>query len=116
MHNGNPPALGQPIGIQTRGGQFTMLIPSGSFLPTSYPFTFTTADAGQASIKITALQGPHSQARRNKRLGVFEISGFPLGPPGAPQIEITFHVDANGALSVTANDLGSNLELAVRRT
>jgi molecular chaperone DnaK len=112
----NPPVLRQPIGIQTAGGRFTALLPSGTFLPTRCSFTFTTADAGQASIKVTALQGSHVQAVHNKRLGVFEVSGFPLGPPGAPQIEITFHVDASGALKVTAVDLDTKAELAVSRT
>ena len=111
----NPPMLRLPIGIETRGGRFTMLVPPGSILPTSCSFTFTTADAGQASIKVTAFQGPHRKAKRNDKLGVFEVSGFPLGPPRVPQIEITFHVDAGGALSVTAVDLKSTAELAVRR-
>ncbi len=107
--------LRKAIGIETKGGIFTSLIPAGSALPAEYSFILTTADDYQAAVQICVLQGGHHLAARNKKLGVFEVTGFALAPPGAPQIEITFHVDDGGSLLLTSKDLVTGWELAVGR-
>src|SRR5450432_1781630 len=95
------------VGIETRGGMFTKLIGRGSALPARRSEIFTTADAGQASIRIKVFRGDHDRTTRNTSLGVFEVSGIAPGAPGAPQIEVTFTVDAGEEFTVSARDLGT---------
>jgi molecular chaperone DnaK len=105
--------LPQSIGIETRGGVFTPIIEHGTPLPMSWSESFTTADHNQPSIQIKVFQGRHGKTARNQRLGIFEVHGITPGPPGAAQVEVTFHVDAQGVLTVSAHDLQAGKELPV---
>jgi molecular chaperone DnaK len=105
--------LPHSIGIETRGGVFTKLLERNAPLPAQCSEIFTTTDFGQAAIKIKVFRGENSVAARNKKLGVYEVSGLPPAPPLAAQIQITFLVDTNGRLWVTAKDLASGIELPV---
>jgi len=105
--------LPQSIGIETKGGVFTPLIERGTPLPVSWSESFTNGDASQPGIQVRAFQGRHRKTARNQRLGIFEVHGFAAGPPGAAQIEITFHVDVQGVLTVSAYDRRAGRELPV---
>jgi molecular chaperone DnaK len=107
--------LPHSIGIETKGGTFTPLIWMGMRLPVSVTEIFTTAERNQPSITIRCLQGEEPSAAGNMELGVFELAELPAGRRGEPQIEVTFHVDASGAFSITARDARTGRDLPVRR-
>ena len=102
-------------GIETKGGRFTPLIPKGSPLPASVTETFTTADQNQPSIQLKPFRGENPLVIFNKGLGVFDVTEIPPARPGEPVIYVTFHVDVQGALSITAKDNATGLDLPVRR-
>jgi molecular chaperone DnaK len=111
----NRGGLEHSVGIETRGGKFTRLITRGTPLPASVTETFTTADPNQSSIKIKPFQGEKPRAARNTSLGLFEVTEIPPAAPGVPKIEITFHVDAGGVVSITARDAHTRQDLPVVR-
>lgn len=102
------------LGIETQGGVFTKLIDRNTTIPTSYSDVFTTAEDYQPLVNIHVLQGERPMARDCKSLARFELLDIPPARRGVPKIQVTFDVDANGILSVTAKDLGSNKEKSVR--
>ncbi|CAB3392967.1 MULTISPECIES: molecular chaperone DnaK [Kyrpidia] len=95
------------LGIETLGGVFTKLIERNTTIPTSKSQVFTTAADNQTSVEIHVLQGEREMARDNKTLGRFTLSDIPPAPRGVPQIEVTFDIDANGIVNVSAKDLGT---------
>ncbi|KAG6550278.1 hypothetical protein Mapa_008239 [Marchantia paleacea] len=95
------------IGLETLGGVMTKIIPRNTTLPTSKSEVFSTAADGQTSVEINVLQGEREFVRDNKSLGSFRLDGIPPAPRGVPQIEVRFDIDANGILSVTAQDKGT---------
>ncbi|GAA4896914.1 molecular chaperone DnaK [Streptomonospora salina] len=101
------------LGIETKGGVFTKLIEKNTTIPTKRSEIFTTADDNQPSVQIQVYQGEREIAQYNKKLGVFDLSGIPPAPRGVPQIEVTFDIDANGIVSVTAKDMGTGKEQSV---
>ena len=102
------------LGIETQGGVVTKLIERNRTIPTSCTEVFTTAEDYQPFVNIHVLQGERPMARDNKSLARFELLGIPPARRGVPKIEVSFEVDANGILSVTARDLGTNNERQVR--
>ena len=92
------------LGIETLGGVFTRLILKNTTIPTKKSQTFSTAADNQTKVQITILQGEREMAADNKKLGDFELGGIPMAPKGHPQIEVTFDIDANGILNVSAKD------------
>ncbi len=98
------------LGIETLGGVMTKLIERNTTIPTKKSETFSTAADGQTEVEINVLQGERSMASDNKSLGRFHLTGLPPAPRGVPQIEVTFDIDANGILKVTAKDKGTNRE------
>eukprot|EP00192_Tetraselmis_astigmatica_P007786 CAMPEP_0117693386 /NCGR_PEP_ID=MMETSP0804-20121206/26852_1 /TAXON_ID=1074897 /ORGANISM="Tetraselmis astigmatica, Strain CCMP880" /LENGTH=791 /DNA_ID=CAMNT_0005506935 /DNA_START=74 /DNA_END=2449 /DNA_ORIENTATION=+ len=96
------------LGLETLGGVMTKLIPRNTTLPTSKSEVFSTAADGQTSVEINVLQGEREFVKDNKSLGNFRLDGIPSAPRGVPQIEVKFDIDANGILSVSAMDKGSN--------
>ena len=98
------------LGIETLGGVATRLIERNTTIPTKKSETFSTASDNQTSVEIRVLQGEREMARDNKPIGVFHLVGIPPAPRGVPQIEVTFDIDANGILNVSAKDLGTGKE------
>ena len=102
------------LGIETLGGVMTKLIEGNSTIPTSKKETFSTAADNQSSVEIHILQGERAQAQDNRTLGRFHLDGIPPAPRGVPQVEVTFDIDANGVLNVSAKDKGTGKEQSIR--
>jgi len=104
------------LGIETLGGVFTKLIDRNTTIPTRKSETFSTAADSQTSVEIKVYQGERAMARDNRMLGVFQLIGIPPAPRGIPQVEVTFDIDANGILNVTAKDKATNNEQKITIT
>jgi molecular chaperone DnaK len=104
------------LGIETMGGVFTKLIERNTTIPTRKSETFSTASDNQPSVEIKVHQGERAMARDNRLLGVFQLGNIPPAARGVPQIEVTFDIDANGILNVTAKDRGTNNEQKITIT
>ena len=102
------------LGIETMGAVFTKLIPRNTTIPTRKSQIFSTAADGQTAVSIHVLQGEREMAAQNRTLGRFDLVGIPAAPRGVPQIEVTFDIDANGIVHVSAKDLGTGKEQSVR--
>jgi molecular chaperone DnaK len=102
------------LGIETLGGVMTKLIEANTTIPTKKTEIFSTASDNQPSVQINVLQGERALARDNKQIGVFNLDGIPPAPRGIPQIEVTFDIDANGILSVSAKDKATGKEQKIR--
>jgi len=101
------------LGVETKGGVFTTLIDRNTTVPVRKTETFTTADANQTGVEVHVLQGERSMARENKSLGKFKLDGIPPMPAGMPQIEITYDIDANGVLNVSAREKSTGKEASI---
>jgi molecular chaperone DnaK len=104
------------LGVETLGGVMTKIIPRNTTIPTKKSETFSTAVDGQTNVEIHVLQGEREFAKDNKSLGTFRLDGIPPAPRGVPQIEVTFDIDANGILNVTAKDKGTGKEQSISIT
>lgn len=104
------------LGIETMGGVFTKLIPRNTTIPTKKSQVFSTAADGQTAVSIHVLQGEREMAAQNRTLGNFDLVGIPPAPRGVPQIEVTFDIDANGIVHVSAKDLGTGKEQHIQIT
>jgi molecular chaperone DnaK len=102
------------LGVETKGGVFTKLIPRNTSLPTLRKEVFTTAEDNQPSIQIKVFQGEREIAEDNRWLGTFELTGILPAPRGVPQFEVTFDIDANGVMHVSARDLGTGREQSIK--
>jgi molecular chaperone DnaK len=102
------------LGIETLGGVFTRLIDRNTTIPTKKSQVFSTADDGQTAVTIRVFQGEREMAADNKMLGSFDLIGIPPAPRGIPQIEVTFDIDANGIVNVSAKDKGTGKEQQIR--
>jgi molecular chaperone DnaK len=104
------------LGVETLGGVMTKIIPRNTTIPTKKSEVFSTAVDGQSNVEIHVLQGEREMANDNKSLGTFRLDGIPPAPRGVPQIEVTFDIDANGILNVTAKDNGTGKEQSISIT
>ena len=104
------------LGIETLGGVFTKLIPRNTTIPTKKSQVFSTAADGQTAVSIHVLQGEREMAAQNRTLGNFDLVGIPAAPRGVPQIEVTFDIDANGIVHVSAKDMGTGKEQHIQIT
>ena len=104
------------LGVETKGGIMTKMIERNTTIPTKRSETFSTADDGQTEVTIHVLQGEREMASGNKSLGTFNLTGIPSANAGTPQIEVTFDIDANGIVNVSAKDLGTGKEQAITIT
>ena len=102
------------LGIETEGGLFTKLVERNTTVPTERKQVFSTAADSQTAVTVSVFQGERPMAKDNRLLGQFNLEGIPAAPRGTPQIEVKFDIDANGILSVSAKDLGSNKEQTVK--
>src|ERR1044071_8923910 len=102
------------LGIETLGGVTTVLIPRNTTIPTKKSETFSTADDNQTTVEIHVLQGERDMARDNRTIGKFQLTGIPPAPRGMPQVEVTFDIDANGILHVSARDKATGKEQKIR--
>lgn len=102
------------LGLETMGGVMTTLIPSNTTIPAKKSEVFSTAADNQPGVQVHVLQGDRSMAKDNKSLGIFNLDGIPPAPRGIPQIEVTFDIDANGILNVSAKDKGTGKEQKIR--
>ncbi len=104
------------IGVETLGGVFTRIIERNTTIPTSKTQIFSTATDGQSVVEIHVLQGERAMAKDNKTLGRFQLTGIPPAPRGVPQIEVSFDIDANGILKVSAREKGTGIEQSIKIT
>jgi len=104
------------LGIETLGGVFTKLIERNTTIPTRKSEIFSTASDNQTSVEVHVLQGERSMAAQNRTLGKFHLVGIPPAPRGVPQVEVTFDIDANGIVNVSAKDLGTGREQKITIT
>src|SRR5205085_7495479 len=104
------------LGIETLGGVMTTLIPRNTTIPTRKSETFSTAADNQTSVEVHVLQGERPMARDNRPLGKFHLTGLPPAPRGVPQIEVTFDIDANGIVNVSAKDMATQKEQKITIT
>jgi molecular chaperone DnaK len=104
------------LGVETQGGIDTVIIPRNTTIPTSKSQIFSTTEDAQSVVRIHVLQGERELAKDNKTLGRFELVGIPPAPRGVPQIEVTFDIDADGVVNVSAKDLGTGRSQAIRVT
>lgn len=104
------------LGVETLGGVMTKIIPRNTTIPTKKSETFSTAADGQTNVEIHVLQGEREMSNDNKSLGTFRLDGIPPAPRGVPQIEVTFDIDANGILNVSAKDKGTGKEQSISIT
>jgi len=102
------------LGIETLGGVMTTLIPRNTTIPTKKSETFSTADDNQTTVEIHVLQGERDMARDNRTIGKFQLTGIPPAPRGMPQVEVTFDIDANGILHVSARDKATGKEQKIK--
>src|SRR4029078_11492581 len=102
------------LGIETLGGVFTRLIDRNTTIPTKKSQVFSTAEDSQSAVTIRVFQGEREMAQDNKMLGQFDLVGIPPPPRGVPQIEVTFEIDANGIVNVSAKDKGTGKEHQIR--
>jgi molecular chaperone DnaK len=104
------------LGVETQGGVATAIIPRNTTVPTSMSQVFSTTEDAQTVVRIHVVQGEREMARDNKTLGRFELVGLPPAPRGVPQIEVTFDIDADGVVKVSAKDLGTGRTQAIQVT